>query len=551
MFCEHCGKEIKDEAKFCKYCGSQVLPAAADTEKKTESYAEKTVDIEKKTEPCAEGIADAKSNRKKWIVALTSLFGIAVVVGAGMLAFSLKETAPVATPNENVEKQVENGEVEKTLEATDATEAEEEAPYELLVCVPVEYMSLRENPGLGEDVIAELLPGTYVKWYGETSVVEEKEYYKVKVRDTGEEGYLSAGFCAAVEFEPDMSQLTVVETDTALYTYEMMIEDIHTLSSQYTDRLQDRIIGYSVDGRELHEIILGNPNAQNHIMMQAGIHGREYMTSQLIMKMIEYYAYYYDEAVFEYTSYRDIFDKTALHIVPMTNPDGITISQLGVNALHDSSLADLVYECYERDRGTLVCEEDSIGYPNWVDYYKDSNFQRPADAEMITFEEYQTIWKANGEGVDLNNNFDAGWEGIQLKEYPAYGSFKGYYPVSEPESVALVELAYEHDYQCFISYHSRGQLIYYDVNGNTEENSQASLNFANLLKNWIKYEPVNTNKAYNVNLGGFGDWIQLALNKPSVTIESGKMPCPLAIDEFSSMWYRHRESWAMLGMQFY
>ena len=87
--------------------------------------------------------------------------------------------------------------------------------------------------------------------------------------------------------------------------------------------------------------------------------------------------------------------------------------------------------------------------------------------------------------------------------------------------------------------------------GNTPENTEASTNFATLLDNWIKYKMVNTNKGYNVNLGGFGDWVQLKLNKPSVTIESGKKPCPLGSEEFPAMWYRHRESWAMLAQQFY
>lgn len=26
MFCENCGKEIKDENKFCPYCGASVQP---------------------------------------------------------------------------------------------------------------------------------------------------------------------------------------------------------------------------------------------------------------------------------------------------------------------------------------------------------------------------------------------------------------------------------------------------------------------------------------------------------------------------------------------
>ena len=96
-----------------------------------------------------------------------------------------------------------------------------------------------------------------------------------------------------------------------------------------------------------------------------------------------------------------------------------------------------------------------------------------------------------------------------------------------------------------------GQLIYYDVKGNRKENTEMSTKLADFFSEQLGYRTVNTNKGYNVNLGGFGDWIQLGLNKPSITIESGKMPCPLEAEEFPGIWYRHRESWAMIADKVY
>lgn len=216
--------------------------------------------------------------------------------------------------------------------------------------------------------------------------------------------------------------------------------------------------------------------------------------------------------------------------------------------MNHEEIRQLVYECYLRDRNDLVWEEDSNGDMNWADYYKKPDYDRVAEGktEIISFEEYQKIWKSNAKGVDLNNNFDAGWVEIDVKQYPAYGSYKGEYAVSEPEAQALVQKATEREYDCFISYHSKGQLIYYDVNGNDEQTSELSYGLASTLESLLKYKPVNTQSAYNVNLGGFSDWIQLGLHRPSVTIESGKHPCPLAISEFDAIWFRHRESWAML-----
>jgi len=536
MFCGKCGKELKSGDEFCNYCGAR-------------QHEENTVTVSKPKE---------QNRAIIWIV-LCVIFALVIVIGGVGLVLlhngmwkETSSTSEVDITDMEEENITEDNITEENTEVVEET-AESEEEYSLLVCVPADFMSLRSSPGLGDDVIAELKAGTYLKWYGETVTDNDKNFYKVTVRDSGQEGYVSAQFCVNVEFEPDESELNVVETDTAIYTYDMMVDDIEELCSSYPNRLSYNVIGVSADGRNIYEVILGNPNAENHIMMQAAIHGREYMTAQLVMKLLEYYSYYYEDAEYEGIPYTELFSKTAIHIVPMTNPDGVTISQLGVNALNDSYYADVVYDCYERDKWTLAYEEDSNGDMNWNDYYRQENYDRAAAGHTreITFEEYQTIWKANANGVDLNNNFDADWDNIELKENPAYGSFKGYYPVSEPESQALVNLALEYDYKCFISYHCRGQLIYFDVAGNSPENSEASANFASYLSDWIKYEPVNTQKGYNVNLGGFGDWVQLYLNKPSVTIESGKRPCPLEISEFPALWYRHREVWAMLCKQFY
>lgn len=458
------------------------------------------------------------------------------------------DTENVSDVEEGTEELVD----EEELIVTDVSELLEEGT--LMVCVPADHMYLRKKPGLNSDIIAELSAGQQVIGDGTRMEQDGCMFYRVVVRQTGQRGYVAADYCVKVDFDPtDLDALSLVETDTALYTYDMMVEDIQTLAQQYPDRVSFSVRGTSLDGRDIYEVVLGNADAQNHIMTQAGIHGREYMTSQLLMKMIEYYCYYYDMGSYHGVSYRELFDQTAIHIVPMSNPDGVTISQLGASALNNTYYQDIVYECYERDKEYMVYEEDANGYGNWSDHYSEKDFDRNKvdNPRMITYQEYQQIWKANAAGVDLNNNFDAGWDGIDLKEYPSYGNYKGVAAVSEPETRILADMALQGDYQYFISYHSKGQLIYYDVEGNDEDTSARSLELANMLQDSLKYKPVSTKKAYHVNLGGFSDWIQLSLNQASVTVESGKMPCPLSIEEFPGMWYRHRESWAMLMEELY
>lgn len=422
-----------------------------------------------------------------------------------------------------------------------------------LVCVPAEYMSLRASAGLGDDVITNLYAGTTLSWDGEQEVIDDSIYYYVKVDQSGQQGYVAAKYCVEMDYLYDEDALDIVQVSNPLYTYEDMVSDLEVLTNKYDDFLSGEVVGKTVDGRDIYEVTLGNPNAQKHVMLQASIHGREYMNTQLVMKLLEYYCYYYQDGTYKGISYSKLFDKTAFHLIPMSNPDGVTISQLGISGLNNSYLENTLRYCYENDRQNLTLEENTNGDYSWTDHYKDPDFDivQHSDRREITFEEYLKIWKANANGVDLNNNFDAGWYDIDLKWWPSYGSFKGDYPVSEPETEALVECALKRNYECFVSYHSMGQLIYYDVAGNSASNSQASNMLASLFQGVTKYEPVNTNKAYNVNLGGFGDWIQLELDCPSITIESGKKPCPLESSEFPGIWNRHRETWAMLAEEFY
>lgn len=444
------------------------------------------------------------------------------------------------------EKAVET-EAEKPAEPQEDIEAEENQGI-MLVAVPADYMQLRQTPGLGDDGIAEVQAGQYLLWNGETVEDGGRKFCKVTVEETGQEGYLNEEYCVIVTYRNDPSALSVVDVTDALYTYDNMCEDIDDLCETYKECLSYETVGESADGRKIYEVQLGASGAEHHIFVQAAIHGREYMTAQLVMRMLEYYAVNYDIGSYGGKTYRELLEHTAIHVIPMANPDGVTISQLGAEALKREELGELVYECYQRDKEDLVWEKDAMGDMNWIDYYKQKPFDRSVEgkAEIISFEDYQKIWKSNANGVDLNVNFDADWEQIEARSEPAYASYKGLYAESEPETQVLVRESGQRIYDYFLSYHSKGQLIYYDVNGNQPQTSEKSYALASVLQEIIKYQPVNTQKGYNVNLGGFSDWVQLVLQGTSVTIENGRHPCPLDIAEFDAIWYRNRESWAML-----
>ena len=74
-----------------------------------------------------------------------------------------------------------------------------------------------------------------------------------------------------------------------------MQKDIKQLQQKYSDYVHVEVIGTTADKRNIYDVILGNPDAKKCIVVQASIHAREYMTSQLVMKQMEYYLDNYNQ----------------------------------------------------------------------------------------------------------------------------------------------------------------------------------------------------------------------------------------------------------------
>ena len=296
------------------------------------------------------------------------------------------------------------------------------------------------------------------------------------------------------------------------YTYDQMSQDIQELASRYSSLMKVNTIGTTLDGRNLYEVVVGNINAEKHVLIHGGIHAREYMTPLLIMKQLEYGLAFYGTGSYEGRLLSDLFNKTAIHYVPMVNPDGITISQSGIGGIRSEELRRTIEQCYQNDLA-----------------------QGRTSAAM---ERYLNYWKANGRGVDLNQNFPADWEEVTSSDMPSYATYKGAAPLSEPESQALANLIQSRNWTATISYHSMGNIIYWDYPGNTV--SAQSQELANAVSAKTGYRLAGSS-----GHGGFKDWLQIKENPiPSLTIEVGSVSCPMPLTEFTDVWNKNQEVWA-------
>lgn len=313
------------------------------------------------------------------------------------------------------------------------------------------------------------------------------------------------------------SGLNIVSTNHQKYTYNEMKKDIEQLSKKYGEILSYKSLGKSWDNRKIYQLILGNPDAEKTVIVQASIHAREYMTAQLVMKQVEFYCANYYTGTYKGKYYSELFDHVCFKIVPMANPDGVTISQYGSRAIRNQSL---------RKKLQTICKLCGRGRQS-----------------------YYTTWKANARGVDLNRNFDAHWNILGTSIHSASGSgFKGTSAVSEKESKILVDLANREDPTAVISYHAMGRILYWNF-GQTGTERKKELALLSRVRSETGYRPVMPYSKYQS--AGYGDWIAIKKKLPTVTIEIGSVSCPLPKSQFSSVWKQNRQILATTADLYY
>lgn len=299
------------------------------------------------------------------------------------------------------------------------------------------------------------------------------------------------------------------------YSYDQMVQDLNTLQGRYGAHLQVHAIGTSLDGRTLYEAVLGNPDAPKHILIHGGIHAREYMTPLLVMKQLEYGAELYDTGTFRGEPYSGILNSVAVHFVPMVNPDGIALSQFGLDAIRSEELRQQIQQAYQEDLAQGRTQE--------------------------SFDRYLTRWKTNGRGVDLNQNFPANWDLVTASPVPSYGTYKGTSPLSEPESRALADLVNSRTWSATVSYHSMGNVIYWDYPGNQVQ--QASGELATVVAGLTGYQTLPSS-----GHGGFKDWTQIKENPvPGITVEVGSVSCPLPLSQYQEIWNSNWQVWILVA----
>lgn len=310
-----------------------------------------------------------------------------------------------------------------------------------------------------------------------------------KVNYNGTVGYVGADYIKPADESYFSECLDVVEL-TNVYTYDEMVSDMAALATKYPNIVTVSSIGTSELGRDIPVICIGDLDAEYHILFQGAMHAREYLTSWLLMALTEYWLTY------DILKYGDV----CYHIIPMTNPDGVSLAQT-------QTLTAEQYQIYLNDK--------AHGY--------------------TTNGNYASQWKANGVGVDLNRNFPSGWKKINDRTGPSSQFYQGTAPFSASEAAALRDYTYKYDFDTTISYHSSGSIIYYEY-GDREPVNSESYSLGKAVNAVSGYSLIGNSSGSGA---GYKDWVMEELGIPSLTIEIGVGDSPLVIREVYSIFVRN------------
>ncbi|WLV25925.1 M14 family metallocarboxypeptidase [Aciduricibacillus chroicocephali] len=269
-------------------------------------------------------------------------------------------------------------------------------------------------------------------------------------------------------------------------TYEELARKVDQLINEYPF-IQKNTIGHSVLGKEIFELRIGTETEIIHY--NASFHANEWITTLIAMRFLEEYASEYNKKAPQ-TNY-------ALSIIPMVNPDGV----------------DLVLGGYE------------LGGP-----FKD---------EVIKINEGITSfsnWKANIRGVDLNKQFPAGWEieAERKPKSPHFRDYPGYAPLTEPESIAMVQFAKENNIARLHALHTQGEEIYWGFQDFEPKESEEIVQ---------QYAEKSGYKAVRDidNYAGFKDWYLQEFRKPAFTLELGHGVNPLPLSQLDEIYKKSSE----------
>lgn len=259
-------------------------------------------------------------------------------------------------------------------------------------------------------------------------------------------------------------------------------------------------VGQTVLGRQIYGFSIGKPNPC--VLFAGGFHAQEWLTCTLLVRYLEHLSLSYRQRTTIADSIvNESLSERGLAVIPMVNPDGVSIALEGPEAA-----------------GSLA-----------------PNIRRMSTLDTRS-------WQANARGVDLNHNFDAGFQELRKLEAasgitgPCPRQYGGSFPHSEPETRALAAFLKTRRVEAVYAFHSQGEEIYSEYGTHTPAQSRY---IGRLLEESSGYTLVQNDGL--CSHGGFKDYFIDKFHRPGFTIEIGKGENPLPITDLEDIYQQLME----------
>lgn len=264
------------------------------------------------------------------------------------------------------------------------------------------------------------------------------------------------------------------------YNYTELEKDVLGLNRKYYFA-EISSVGSSIENRELYLVKVGK--GKRKVFFNAAHHGLEWMTSLVLVEFLYDYCEKYSlRQKFNIYDTERLFENNTLYAMPMVNPDGVERAINGGEAF--------------------------------------------------------ASWQANAVGVDLNHNYDAGFDegrnwGIKNNyNIPGPTRYGGERPHSEPETQAVVSLCEKEKFDLAVALHSQGEEIYWEYKGFQPADSYSfGLKMAQ-AGGYSLSKPL-----YAASFRGFKDWFLKKFGKKAYTVEIGKGKNPLPVSDFPHVYH--------------
>jgi len=230
------------------------------------------------------------------------------------------------------------------------------------------------------------------------------------------------------------------------HNYTELTDRLLLLGENFPEFVDVFSIGQSYQGRDIWCVRLTNKSittAKTEYYVVGAHHAREMISVESSLYFIDYVIY---NSLFG--MYEDLLSNSEIFVIPMLNPDGISIMHFfpeqrkNLNPIDDDEDGSV-----DTDLDGFLDDELERTYV-WNEGLNDSvAVENDDDGDG-------SIANDLPGGVDLNRNYGAYWDGPGSSTDKISSTYRGAYPFSEVETQVLRDFMIEHSFNFAVSLHS-------------------------------------------------------------------------------------------------